>query len=213
MIAAYGGCEDDEMSVFAVILMVVGGGMTLVGFFGLFALMIEPLYSMFMIIFKREDDYVYYETKPGKELLQRNIKSLRGSCLFLLIMGIICFGVGWFIRFGPRGTDSLLSKQVESGAFTGEDDVNRLDRQVVNAEGNYVDAEGNEHSRYLIIRGTNITYKKEFDGSLEEFMGFVESMDSKHEIFLVDDFASAHTYHKVEELLSSYGFNYEKEGE
>ena len=60
-----------------ILLMIVGVIFALIGFFILLALMFEPVYSMYMVIFRRKDDYVYYETKPGKALLQRNKKSLR----------------------------------------------------------------------------------------------------------------------------------------
>ena len=197
----------------AVILMVIGGIMAVSGFLGLFALMVEPLYTMYMVIFKREDDYVYYETKPGKALLQRNKNALRNSCIFLLVVGIICFGIGWFLRFGPRGTDSLFSEQVESGTNVGDEEGKQLDKQVVNAKGNYVDAMGEEHMYYVIVKGTGIKFRKEFEGSLEEFTEYIEKMDSKKEIYLVDDFAAAYTYHKVQALLEQYGFRYQQEGE
>lgn len=197
----------------AVILMVIGGIMAVSGFLGLFALMVEPLYTMYMVIFKREDDYVYYETKPGKALLQRNKNALRNSCIFLLVVGIICFGIGWFLRFGPRGTDSLFSEQVESGTNIGDEEGKQLDKQVVNAKGNYVDAMGEEHMYYVIVKGTGIKFREEFEGSLEEFTEYIEKMDSKKEIYLVDDFAAAYTYHKVQALLEQYGFRYQQEGE
>lgn len=197
----------------AVILMVIGGIMAVSGFLGLFALMVEPLYTMYMVIFKREDDYVYYETKPGKALLQRNKNALRNSCIFLLVVGIICFGIGWFLRFGPRGTDSLFSEQVESGTNIGDEEGKQLDKQVVNAKGNYVDAMGEEHMYYVIVKGTGIKFRKEFEGSLEEFTEYIEKMDSKKEIYLVDDFAAAYTYHKVQALLEQYGFRYQQEGD
>lgn len=195
----------------AILLMVVGAILAILGFLGLMALMIEPLYTMYMVIFKRKDDYVYYETKPGKALLQKNKNSLRGSCIFLLIVGILCFGVGWFLKFGPRGTDSLFSEQVESGAQVGDDERDQMVRQEINAAGNYVDAEGEEHYHYIIVKGTNIIYKQEFEGTLEEFTEFVKKMDSKNVIYLVDDFASSYTYHKVQELLKYYGIGMEEE--
>ena len=69
----------------AIIMMVVGAILAIVGFLGLLSLMFEPLYTMYMVIFRRKDDYVYYETKPGKALLQKNKKALRSSCIFFLI--------------------------------------------------------------------------------------------------------------------------------
>ena len=99
----------------AILLMVIGAIFAIAGFLGLLALVIEPLHTMYMVIFRRKDDYVYYETKPGKALLQKNKKSLRGSCIFLLVFGILMFSLGFFLKFSPRGLDSLFSKQVEEG--------------------------------------------------------------------------------------------------
>ena len=195
----------------AILLMVLGAILAIIGFMGLMALMIEPLYTMYMVIFKRKDDYVYYETKPGKALLQKNKNSLRGSCIFLLIVGILCFGLGWFFKFGPRGTDSLFSKQVENGSNVGDDEKDQMVRREVNAEGNYVDAQGEEHHNYIIVKGSTVTYRDEFEGSLEEFEKFVKGMDSKNQVYLVDDFAASYTYHRVQELLKYYGIGVEED--
>ena len=192
-----------------IILMVFGAGMALVGFLGLFALMVEPLYSMYMIIFKREDDYVYYETKHGKALLQKNIKSLRGSCLFLFIVGLLIFGLGWFLKYGPRGTDSLLSEQVESGASVGDDETDLKNGRYINASGNYVDENGVEHQEYIIITGTDIKFKgslkgtiTEFEGSYKEFEKIMKNVDNKEKIALGDIYASSKIYYMVEDFLN-----------
>ena len=191
-----------------IILMAFGAIMAVIGFLGLFALMVEPLYSMYMIIFKREDDYVFYETKQGKALLQKNIKSLRGSCLFLLIVGLLIFGLGWFLKFGPRGTDSLLSEQVESGASIGDDESDLKNGGYINASGNYVDENGKEHEEYIIITGTNIRFKgllggtiTEFEGSYKEFEKIMKNVENKDKIALGDIYASSKIYHMVEEFL------------
>lgn len=195
----------------AILLMIAGAILAIIGFMGLMALMIEPLYTMYMVIFKRKDDYVYYETKPGKALLQKEKKSLRGSCIFLLIVGILLFGLGWFLKFAPRGTDSLFSKQVENGTQVGDNEKDQTARQEVNAAGNYVDAQGKEHGNYIIVREKSIIYKTEFEGTLEEFEKFVKGMDSKNAVYLVDDFAASSTYHRVLELLKYYGIGVEEE--
>ena len=181
----------------AIIMMVVGAILAIVGFLGLLSLMFEPLYTMYMVIFRRKDDYVYYETKPGKALLQKNKKALRSSCIFFLILGLLLFAAGWFFKFGPRGTDSLFSKKVEAGT----------------EKGDYVDKQGNTHTEVLYVRGEVIQYKDQFTGTLEEFEAFLKQLDGKTEFYLVDDFAAAKTYHALEELLTSYGFTFESEGE
>ena len=195
----------------AILLMVVGAILAVIGFLGLLALMIEPLYTMYMVIFKRKDDYVYYETKPGKALLQKNKSSLRNSCIFLLIVGILCFAAGWFLKFAPRGTDSLFSKQVEEGTGIGDAEAEKAMSGSINEAGRYVDGDGNEHANYLIIKGTRIAYRKDFEGSLEEFEKYLQGMDSKQSIYVVDEFAASSTYHGVEELLKYYGMTYELE--
>ena len=192
-----------------ILLMIVGVIFALIGFFILLALMFEPVYSMYMVIFRRKDDYVYYETKPGTALLQRNKKSLRGSGFFFLIVGILFIVAGWFIKFGPRGTDSLFSKQVESGTGKGDAEVQNILRESINDAGNFVDANGGEHYGYVIVTGETVTYRDEFKGNIEEFEGFVKQMNGKQELYLVDEFASAKTYREVERILNDYGMNFE----
>ncbi len=195
----------------AILLMVLGALLALAGFLGLAALMIEPLYSMYMIIFKREDDYVYYETKPGKALLQRNKANLRSSCIFLLVVGVLCFGIGWFLKFGPRGTDSLFSAQVESGANKGDDQIQGLQRGKINADGNYVDGDGEEHAEYAVIEGTTVRYRNEFSGTAEEFEEYLRQKDIRQTVYLIDEYASSKTYRRVAELLAEYGISFEEE--
>ncbi|MBO4291397.1 MAG: hypothetical protein J5898_05770 [Lachnospiraceae bacterium] len=195
----------------AILLMVLGAVLALIGFLGLAALMIEPLYSMYMIIFKREDDYVYYETKPGKALLQRNKANLRGSCIFLLVVGVLCFGVGWFLKFGPRGTDSLFSAQVESGANKGDDQIQGLQNGKINADGNYVDGEGEEHREFVVVEGTTVRYRDEFSGTAEEFEDYLKQKDIRQTVYLIDKYAVSGTYHKVEALLEKYGLQIRQE--
>lgn len=197
----------------AIILMVAGGILAVLGFAGLAALMFEPVHTMYEVIFKRKADLVYYETKPGKALLQRNKNSLRNSCIFFLVVGLLLFGLGFFLKFGPLGTDSLFSKQVESGMGQGDAYSQNRQTEVINAKGNYVDAQGGEHANFIIVEGTNVKYRDEFSGSVEAFEGFVKQLDGKQTIYLVDEFASAKTYHRVEELLTYYGMTYEGDGE
>ena len=195
----------------AILLMVVGGILAIAGFLGLLALMIEPVHTMYMVIFKRKDDYVYYETKPGKALLQRNKKSLGGSCLFFLIVGILLFALGFFLKFSPRGLDSLFSKQVDSGTGVGDAESDKGIKEAVNAAGNYVDEAGEEYYDYLIIHGTTVQYRDQKQMTIEEFEGFLEGLrkqNGKRNFYLVDDFASAQTFHRVEQLIEAGGMEY-----
>ena len=116
---------------------------------------------------------------------------------------------GWFIKFGPRGTDSLFSKQVESGTGKGDAEVQNILRESINDAGNFVDANGGEHYGYVIVTGETVTYRDEFKGNIEEFEGFVKQMNGKQELYLVDEFASAKTYREVERILNDYGMNFE----
>lgn len=199
----------------AILLMVVGAILAIFGFLVLLALVVEPVHTMYMVIFKRKDDYVYYETKPGKALLQKNKKSLRGSGIFFLVIGILLFALGYFLKFSPRGLDSLFSRPVESGAQVGDADSQRGLSEAINAAGNYVDAQGNEYYDYLIIQGTTIHYREEKAETVQEFEKKLETLrkqNGKRNFYLVDDFASARTYHQVEELILESGMTYEEGG-
>ncbi|MBP5281019.1 MAG: hypothetical protein J6Z22_00810 [Lachnospiraceae bacterium] len=198
----------------SIILMVVGGFLTIVGFVGLMALMFEPVHTMFMVIFRRKDDYVYYETRPGKALLQRNKKSLGGSCVFFMIVGILCFALGFFLRYGPRGLNSLFAPEVENGAQVGSSTVLGNKKAKINSDGNYVDSEGNEYFDYVIIRGSMITYRGEEPKTVEEFERFLEELrlqEGSREFFIDDDFAASVTYRQVEQLIKDKGMTYKGE--
>ena len=173
----------------AIIMMVAGAILAIVGFLGLLSLMFEPLYTMYMVIFRRKDDYVYYETKPGKALLQKNKKALRSSCIFFLILGLLLFAAGWFFKFGPRGTDSLFSKKVEAGTEKG-DSNGKFD---------------GEQDEIWVIENV-IYYQDQFDGTLEEFELFLKELDPKVEYTIWDEYSSAKSIYATYELMKSYGF-------
>lgn len=198
-----------------IFLMVVGGIFAILGFLILLALMIEPLHTMYMVIFRRKDDYVYYETRHGKALLQREKKSLRSSGFFFLVIGILMFALGYFLKFSPRGLDSLFSKQVDQGTQIGDAVSGKGIKEAVNAAGNYVDEQGEEHYDYLIIHGVTVQYRNEKSETIEEFTTTLENLrkqNGKREFYLVDDFASARTYHQVEEMITSGGMTYKEGG-
>ena len=184
----------------AILLMVIGAILAIAGFLGLLALVIEPLHTMYMVIFKRKDDYVYYETKPGKALLQKNKKSLRGSCIFLLVVGILMFSLGFFLKFSPRGLDSLFSKQVEEGTQIGD----------------YVDEKGEVHSDYLTIHGTTIQYRDKEPETIEEFAITLEDLrkqNGKRTFYLLDDFAADQTWDQVVQMIKAGGMDWEGGGQ
>jgi len=193
------------------LLMIVGALIGIPSFFGLMMVMFEPIHSTFQIVFKRVDDYVFYETPHGKKLLQRSKQHLTKSFVFFFVVGVVCFGAGWFLKYGPHGNDSLFSQQVESGTYVGDDSIQNIQENANKAKGTYVDANGKEYSYFIIISGQNISYNNQRIGGIEEFATFVKTLDRTKSIYIVDDFAVAATYHKVLELLTESGLNYETE--
>ena len=185
------------------LLMVFGGILAVAGFLGMGALILEPLYSTYNIIFKRKGDYVKYETEEGKNLLRRRKTALLGACLFLLVTGLLMFGGGWFLKYGPRGTDSLLSQAVESGTKIGDFEPEGQ-KEFVDASGNYVDENGKLHTDYVVIHESTVIYKDEFEGSAEEFVQYLKKI-SAGKLFIVDDYATSFAYHTVEKALEDAG--------
>ena len=187
----------------AKIMMIVGGILTVIGFLGVAAVMLEPLFSTYNIIFKRKADYVKYESDEGRSLLKRRKLGLFGACFFLLIMGVGLFAGGWFVKYGPRGTDSLFSEAVESGTSIGDHELEG-GNAFVDAQGNYVDEDGKKHVNFVVIHGMTVTYKNEFKGSAEEFVKFLER-NNVGKLYVVDDFAASSAYRTVRDALEKKG--------
>ncbi len=188
------------------ILIVVGILFAVCGFVGLIALSIQPFFKAIRVVFFHSTDDLMYYTDHGRTVLEKEYKVLRRSFVFFLFMGFICLITGVLLKNAPRGEDSLFSEYVD-GAATGDDRIDSPQKQESGAAGK------DEYSYEILISEKTIYCNGQKMDSIEGFEACIKQLDRRQGIFLKDDFAVSSTYHKVEELLDTYGMNYETESD
>jgi len=192
------------------ILIVVGAILLAIGIFTLIAIMIQPIRTAFGVVFKRRDDYVFYERKEGKALLARETRLLVRISGMFMFLGAVLLLTGIYLRYAPRGNGSLWSENT-AGITEGEDFEDNNKAQGKTSDGKYISAEGKEFSYYISVTGTDVYYNGKLIGNIEEFKEYLPSIDRGNTIFLVDDFAASSTYQEVEKLLDQYGMKWDKD--
>jgi len=192
-------------------LMIWGGGfLAAIGFIGLVCLAIEPLQKSFEVVFKRNDDYVAYETDRGRALLARETSKLMTVSVVFLLAGLALMLSGLFLKNSPRGNDTLLSESGE-GVTQGEDQSENPQAQGRTQGGKYISADGREFPYYIAVTGTEISFSGAPMSGTAELESALESFDRGYTIYLVDDYAASATYRAVEDLLDRYGMQWEQD--
>lgn len=194
------------------ILIVVGAIIFLLGIIGLIKIALEPIEKAFGVVFKRKDDFVFYESKEGKELLDREVKILTTASLVFMFLGLLMFGTGMFMKYASHGPNSFF--HVEGEDMTDDDStITNPHASGKTSNGHYIGANGNEYVYYISITGNTIDYNGNLFNSVEEFENYIKGSDKGYTIYLNDDFAVAKTYHEVESILEAGGFMYDTEEE
>ena len=187
------------MTGLAMILMIAGGISFILGLLLFMAIFVNPLREAFLIYFSRKPEYLLYKTGKGKEFKEGSGKLLKGLAIFLMLLGAGLFAAGYFMAYSPRGYAPLSAKESE-GLEAGQparEDESPLDENDKNT---------------LIISGRIIRFEDRAYSRLEDFEQTLKEADRMRRFTLVDDFAVAHTYRGVVELLDRYGFDYEEGG-
>ena len=191
-----------------IIFMAIGAILFAVGLYFLFNLLIDPIKTAFGVVLKRKDDYVFYESDKGKELLRRKKKSVLTASIFFLIVGAILFGIGYFMKFSPRGYE-------EAGDIA-EVSINEVDEmhvQGLDKDGKYHDKDGKTYSSYIEVTGLEIRHNGQLIGDIEAFQNYVSEnkISRTMEIYVIDNYAASSAYHKVIEILSERAIPFNKD--
>ena len=192
------------------ILIIIGGILTGIGLFGFGALLFEPFFRAINIVFKRKDDYVFYETKPGKNLLQKEYKALRGGFGFMLAVGIVLLALGLFLKHSNTGNDFLLSENVP-GITKGDDSSQYNELLDPSGTDKFRDENGNEYSYYIVVTKNEIKVNGMLIPDKDVLKELLLQMDRTNTVFLIDDFAASKTFNDVMELLDECGMKFKTE--
>lgn len=188
--------------------MIVGGILAVVGFLGIALIALEPLIRAYRVIFQREDDYMHYENRIGRQMVETNKKTWLGAFSFLLVVGLVMFGTGYYYQFSGRGSIFGLSQTAGTVSDIG---TQANGEEGMTALGEYVDSKGVKHTFCIRIAGDRIFYRNEFEGDIDQFENFMGKLDRANRIYIYDDYAVAETVHGVKALLNEKGIAYDME--
>lgn len=207
------------------ILIVIGTIFTILGFIGLLALNISPFFRAIRVIFFHSIDDLVYDSAEGRTALDRAYKTLKKSFAFFFTIGLLFLLPGLWLKYAPRGNDSLLSAWID-GADAGNDDnayrqedsgAAGKDKEGAGKDGEAQgrDDKGWDGSYCIVIKEKTIVFNGQEIGGTKEFEDYLEgnALDRRQKVLLVDDYAVSLTYHEVMELLDAKGMNYETESD
>ncbi|WP_029322017.1 hypothetical protein [Butyrivibrio sp. AE3004] len=190
-----------------IFLMIIGAIMILVSVFMCLMYLFEPLYKNYQIVIKRKDDYAHYTSPSNFALLQKARKGYWIQTGILFIIGCILFFTGAYLKYGEKGFGLLFSTELEESEDS--DSINQELAEGFDSSGNYISDDGLVYTDYVIVKGTDILFKDKSVCNLEEFETEVERLPEGNTIYVIDGYASAHTFHEVMRILSEKGFEYE----
>lgn len=187
------------------ILIIAGIAAVIYGLIGLIRIAFLPLVRAHQVVFKRKDDYLFYENARGKRLLRSQTKFLVNIYITLVIVGSLGIITGFYAGFTEHGPDFWLYKTL----FSAEEE-HKNDR--INDEGQYIASDGKEYNYYILIRGSDIYFKDELCADNSELEERIKDFDRTNTIVVHDDYAVSSTYHFVVDLLNGSGIHYIEEG-
>ncbi len=187
------------------ILIIAGIAAVIYGLIGLIRIAFLPIVRAHQVVFKRKDDYLFYENARGRRLLKSQTKFLLNIYLTLVIVGSLGIIAGFYAGFTEHGPDFWLYKTL----FSAEEEQ-KNDR--INDEGQYKASDGKEYNYYILIRGSDIYFKDELCADNSELEERIKDFDRTNTIVVHDDYAVSSTYHFVVDLLNGSGIHYIEEG-
>ncbi len=186
------------------ILIIAGFIIGIYGIIGLIRIALLPLVRAHQVVFKRKDDYLFYENETGQRVLKSQMKFLLNIYITSIFVGFLLTITGYYLGFTDHGPDFWLYK-----TFFSSEEAQKSDR--INAEGQYISSDGKEYNYYILIRGSDIFFKDELcvdSAALEEK---IKGFDRTNTIVIHDDFAVSSAYRLVTGLLDSSGIHYIEE--
>ena len=177
------------------ILFITGLIFVLLGAAGTVALIVEPFARAIKVVFGRNDDYVFYETRQGRQLLEKSYGLLRSAIILSIVCGVVLMVTGHYLIHATAADGSIT----ETGAYEQNGE-----------EVPFSPEEGFVHE--IRITGQDIYYD---DALLETGLSGMEELASgtigrDEKILLKDDFASSAAYRGVKEILDRYALLYEE---
>ena len=179
----------------------IGATLILIGVISIVILAVKPLINAFQIWAFNRQDIQECETERS----QAATKTLRKGAVVLSAMGLILFIPSIILLYGPRGFDSLFSKNIES-VYTEDDDKELQQEGARDSETSIVEEKQDDDT--IIVEGKTIYFGKKFFENMEEFEVYLDGVDVDREIRLKDEFAIAVTFHQVENLMKEKGIAY-----
>ena len=187
------------------ILIIAGACSVLYGLIGVIRIALLPLVRAHQVVFKRKDDYLFYENTKGRRLLKSQKKFLMNIYLTLIIVGSLVIAAGFYAGFTDHGPDFWLYKNFFSI-------VEEIRSDKITEDGKYLASDGKEYNYYIFVRGSEIFFGDESCADTVALEDKVKGVDRSNTIVIYDDFAVSATYHSVVDLLDSLGINYIEEG-
>ena len=185
------------------ILIIAGVIAVIYGLIGLIKMAFLPLVRAHQVVFKRKDDYLFYENARGQRVLKSQKKFLLNIYITLVIVGTLLVVTGFYAGFTDHGTDFWLYKTLFHAGET-----QRNDR--ITEDGQYVASDGKTYNYYILVKGSEIYFKDELcDNDLEDK---IKGFDRTNTIVIYDDFAVSSKFHYVIDLLDKSGIRYIEEG-
>lgn len=180
------------------ILIIAGVVAAAYGLIGLIRIAFLPLVRAHQMVFKRKDDYLFYENAKGQRVLKSQKKFLLNIYITLVIVGTLIAITGFYAGFTEHGPDFWLYKTMFSDGTEQKNDR-------INEAGQYIASDGNAYNYYIMIRGSDIYYKDELCEDISELEEKIKRIDRSNHIVVCDDFAVSSEYHSVIDLLNDSG--------
>lgn len=187
------------------VLSIVGSVAVLYGLIGLVRIAFLPIVRAHQVVFKRKDDYLFYENAKGQRILKSQKKFLLNIYFTLIIVGALVIVAGFYAGFTEHGPNFWLYRTLFSSG-----DTERNDR--ITEDGQYITSDGKEYNYYILIRGADIYYKDELCADSSDLEAKIKGFDRTNTIVIHDDFAVSSAYHAVIDLLDKSGIHYIEEG-
>ena len=185
-------------------ILIIGGAIAVIyGLIGLVRIAFLPLVRAHQVVFKRKDDYLFYENPAGQRVLKSQIKFLLNIYIAALIVGSLLIAVGFYSGFTDHGVDFWLYKVMFHPQKEQQDRITE--------DGKYRASDGNEYNYYIMIQGSKIYFKDELYSDHSELEEKIKGFDRSNTIVIHDDYAVSSEYHYVIDLLTQSGIKYIEE--
>lgn len=189
------------------ILICIGIILMLVAIIGFIRLLLLPFNRMREVVYKREDDFLKYESREGKKYLKQSLNQLTWLYVITLFAGIVCFFLGVYLGYAAKGDSFWFYKQI----FGEDSKTEYWDK--ISEEGKFIADDGTEYTYYILVSGDEYIFSGVECLDFDELKKNIEEIRRENTVILIDSYAVASKYHAAEKLLKELGIKYETEEE